>query len=129
MYLENDPHIAENLHQITTWLQDGNWDEADTGAGRTANFITEYIAEMKSLRLSPRYDSARDTYVFFLKQVAKANREISDLASLYPMYFSGGDDYSKDDNADYMNRLQRTITILDTARAELKRFNEKYSTV
>jgi tetratricopeptide (TPR) repeat protein len=129
LYKENDPKISENLHQITALLKNRNWGQTDKESVKMANFITEYMAEMKSLKLSPQYDSARDVYVFFLKQLAGVNRQLSDLASLYPMYFNNVIDYSKADNDDFLYRLDTVITSIGTAQSELKRFNEIYSKI
>jgi len=128
LYLENNPRISENLHQVTAWLKDQNWGEADIAAGNTEKFVTEYIGTLKALHLSLKYEQIRDSYIFFLRQVSIANRGISDIASLYPVYFNHGNInyYHKPDTIDYKNRLQSVITTLGTAQSELKRFEKLY---
>lgn len=129
LYTEHTPRISESLHQITSWISDKRWNEAYVSARDTAIYISEYADTLNNLQLSREYQDIRDTYVFFLKQLVIANNEISDIASLYPLYFGAGSPnfYSRDDNADYLNRLNSVIQTLGTAQKELERFSRLYS--
>lgn len=129
LYSEHTSRIDESLHQITSWISDKRWNEADVSARNTALYISEYADTLNTLQLSSEYQDIRDTYVFFLHQLVIANNEISDIASLYPLYFGAGSPnfYSRDDNADYLNRLNSVIQTLGTAQKELERFSRLYS--
>lgn len=128
LYQKSERKITDNLHQIVTWLNDGRWGEVDKQALKTSKFIVDYLNELKALQLSDSYEDKRDSYVFFLEQVAGATSEISEVASLYPVYFNHGNVnyYNKGDEEDYLKRLESAITALGSAQDELDRFNEKY---
>lgn len=128
MYQANYQKINESLHQITTWLKDKNWKEADQKSQKTSGYLTDYVNQLKALSLSDSYSDKRDTYVFALQQLSLANKGISEIASLYPVYF-GPEDANINSNADYddfLNRLQSIIQTLSTAQDELDRFSKKY---
>lgn len=129
LYEKNDKKITESLHQITTWITDRNWKDADAKSLSTSRYLVEYLNQIKALHLSDKYDDARDSYVFFLELLAKSTNEISEIASLYPVYFDDEHpyNYNKADNADYLKRLQSVITTISNAKDELDRFSEKYS--
>lgn len=128
LYKKNDAKIAEDIHQITTLITDARWTEADKKALRTSKYLVEYINELKALELSDSYDEIRESYIFFLDHLAEGTNEISEIASLYPVYFNHGNvNYrNKGDEEDYYRRLQSAITIISSAQDELDRFKNKY---
>lgn len=128
LYQKNDAKITEDLHQITSLLNDARWTEADTKALSTSKYLVEYINELKALELSDSYDEIRESYIFFLDHLAEGTNEISEIASLYPIYFNHGNvNYrNKGDEEDYYRRLQSAITIISSAQDELDRFKNKY---
>lgn len=46
LYGENDQKITEALHQVTSWISDENWGEADQKALSTSRYLTEYSHEL-----------------------------------------------------------------------------------
>ncbi len=128
LYRKNDAKITEDIHQITTFIADARWTEADTKALSTSKYLVEYINELKALELSDSYDEVRESYIFFLDHLAEGTNEISEIASLYPIYFNHGNvNYrNKGDEEDYYRRLQSAITIISSAQDELDRFKNKY---
>lgn len=128
LYQDNIKQIDASLHQITVWVNDKNWKEADLKSLETSRFLTDYMNQLKALTLSDLYTEKRDAYVFALKQLSLANNGVSEITSLYPVYFDSLNvNYQNDaDYEDFENRLKSVTQTMSTAQNELDQFAKKY---